>query len=209
MHKNDEAVLPTGAHDVLDYWFGDALTLGWPSQSRSALWFGGGKAVDSEIAARFGTLVEQALQGGLREWESEPLSRLALVIVLDQFTRNVFRGQAQAFAGDSRAHQLVLGALDRGWDAQLPLAAKVFLLMPLMHAEDLSAQEKCVQQFEALLASAPPERRKDLQGNLDFARQHRDIIVQFGRFPYRNQALGRTDTPEEEVFLRDGPRFGQ
>lgn len=200
---------PAGAREVLDYWFGDALTLGWPSQSRSALWFGGGKALDDEIARRFAASVEQALAGGLSDWESEPHCRLSLVILLDQFTRNVFRGQARAFSGDSRAQQLVRGALDLGWDEPLPLAAKVFLYMPLMHAEDPALQDLCVRRFESLLAAAPPERRKDLQGNLDFARQHRDIIAQFGRFPYRNQALGRADTQQEQAFMRNGPRFGQ
>ncbi len=209
MQEIDETPLPPGARDVLDFWFGDALTLGWPSQSRSAFWFRGGKALDDDIARRFGTLVEQALAGGLNDWEGGPQRRLALVILLDQFTRNVYRGQAQAFSGDSRAQHLAQDALDRGWDDLLPLAAKVFLYMPLMHAEDPALQDICVRRFETLLAAAPPERRKDLQGNLDFAREHQGIIARFGRFPYRNQACGRTDTLEEQVFLRDGPRFGQ
>lgn len=209
MQEKHEAPLPADAHAVLDFWFGDALTLGWPSQSRSALWFGGGKALDDDITRRFGGLVEQALQGGLGDWESGPQRRLALVILLDQFTRNVFRGQARAFAGDRRAQQLVQDALARGWDERLPLAARVFLYMPLMHAEDPALQHQCVRCFEALVATAPPERRKDVQGNLDFARQHCDIIVRYGRFPYRNQAMGRPDTPQEREFLRDGPRFGQ
>lgn len=209
MQEKHASPLPAGAQEVLDYWFGDALTLGWPSRSRSAFWFGGGKAVDNKIAKRFGALVEQALQGDLREWESAPLSLLALVILMDQFTRNVFRGEARAFAGDGRAQQLVQDALDLGWDAALPLAAQVFLLMPLMHAEELALQKQCVHQFEALLAAAPAKRRKHLQGNLAFARQHCDIIARFGRFPYRNQAMGRPDTSEEQAFLRDGPRFGQ
>lgn len=205
---NDEA-LPTGAREVLDFWLGDALTLGWPSESRNKFWFRGGKELDKDITQRFGDLVTQALQGALTQWESGPLARLALVIVLDQFTRNVFRGTPQAFAGDSRAQRLVLDAIDRGWDKRLPLAAQVFLYMPLMHAEDADQQERCVQCFESLLSTAPGEHRKDVQGNLDFAREHRDIIAQFGRFPYRNQAMGRSDTEAEKVFLRDGPRFGQ
>ena len=199
----------TGAAEVLRYWLGDAIELGWPSQSRSALWFGGGKALDADIAQRFGTQVGLALEGGLRDWETTPDSGLALVLLLDQFTRNVFRGQARAFAGDARAQTLVQSALQRGWQADLPLAGTVFLYMPLMHAEDLALQNECVRRFEALLASAPPERQEDLKGNLAFARQHRDIIARFGRFPYRNAALGRSDSPEETAYLRDGPRFGQ
>ncbi len=209
MQETPETLLPPAAGDVLDFWFGDALTLGWPSQSRSAFWFQGGKALDDDIARRFGALVEQALQGGLGDWESAPHRRLALVILLDQFTRNVYRHQAQAFAGDRRAQRLVQDALGRGWENPLPLAGKVFLFMPLMHAEDPALQDQCVRCFETLLTHAPPERQQDLQGNLDFARQHRDIIARFGRFPYRNQVLGRADTQEEREFLRDGPRFGQ
>lgn len=209
MRELQHPLFPTDAHAVLDFWLGDGLTLGWPSQSHSDLWFGGSKALDDDIAHRFGAGVEQALQGGLTDWADRPHSRLALVIVLDQFTRNVFRGQARAFAGDPRAQSLVQDALDHGWDAPLPLAGKVFLYMPLMHAENLAMQDLCVRQFETLVMHAPSERRKELQGNLDFAYQHRDIIARFGRLPYRNQALGRADTQEEQVFLRDGPRFGQ
>lgn len=199
----------TGPPQVLRYWFGDALERGWPSQSRSALWFGGGKAQDADISERFGALVEQALAGGLTDWEATPLDRLALVIVLDQFTRNVFRGQARAFAGDTRAQFLVSDALQRGWYADLPLACRIFLYMPLMHAEALGLQDECVRRFEQLQAGAPPERQNDLQGNLQFAREHRDIIARFGRFPYRNATMGRTSSAEEAEFLRDGPRFGQ
>ncbi len=198
-----------GATQVLDYWLGDAMELGWPSQSRSALWFGGGKERDDYIARRFGAPVEQAMAGGLAAWEATPLSLLALVIVLDQFGRNLFRGKGRAFGGDARAQSLVQDALTKGWQAQLPLAGAVFLYMPLMHAESLALQDECVRRFAELLAGAPPERHKDLQGNLAFAEKHRDIIVRFGRFPYRNAALGRTSSAAEEGFLRDGPRFGQ
>ena len=205
----DDGTPVVGPAQVLRYWFGDALELGWPSQSRSTLWFGGGKAQDADITGRFGTKVEQALADGLADWETTPHERLALVVVLDQFTRNVFRGQARAFAGDARAQSLVSDALQRGWQAELPLACTVFLLMPLMHAEDLGLQDECVRRFEQLPAGAPPERRQDLEGHLKFAREHRDIIARFGRFPYRNAALGRTSSAEEAEFLRDGPRFGQ
>lgn len=209
MNDTHDTNLPQAAAQVLGYWLGDALQLGWPSQSRSALWFGGGQAQDAEITRRFGDLVEQALEGGLGDWEDTPLARLALVIVLDQFTRNMFRGQARAFAGDARAQSLVMDALERQWDAQLPGAGAVFLYMPLMHAEDLALQDTCVRCFERLQAAAAPERQQDLQGHVRYAVTHRDIIARFGRFPYRNAALGRTDSAEETEFLRDGPRFGQ
>jgi uncharacterized protein (DUF924 family) len=207
--QHDDTDLPQAAAQVLDFWLGDAMQQGWPSQSRAGLWFGGGKEQDADIARRFGSRVEQALGGGLTQWEYTPATRLALVILLDQFTRNIYRGQGRAFDGDARAQTLVMDAVQRGWDLQLPGAGAVFLYMPLMHAEDLALQDQCVRCFESLLARAPAERQHDLRGNLAFARQHRDIIAQFGRFPYRNAALGRSSTDQEQQFLRDGPRFGQ
>ena len=199
----------TQAQTVLRFWLGDAMELGWPSQSRSELWFGGGAELDATVRERFGALVEEAMRGGLAEWEQQPLDCLALVLLLDQFTRNMYRGQSRAFAGDTRAQSLVTNALARGWDDELPLAGTVFLYMPLMHAENIVLQDECVRRFERLVTRAPKERVKDLQGNVEYARQHRDIIAEFGRFPYRNTALGRENVAQELVFLRDGPRFGQ
>ena len=194
---------------VLDYWLGDGIEKDWPTQDLGKRWFGGGAELDAEISARFGAAVEQALAGGLQSWEQPPLHRLALIILLDQFTRNVFRGDARAFAGDARAQQLVRQTIAAGEDLQLPWAARIFLYMPLMHAESPPLQDECVARFTRLVDDAPEALKQRLQGNLDFAHQHRDIIKLFGRFPYRNAALGRADTPEEQDFLRKGPRFGQ
>lgn len=196
-------------NQVLDFWLGDGITQDWPTQDLVKRWFSGGAELDAEIRARFGAAVDEALAGGLRDWEQPPLRRLALVILLDQFTRNVFRGSARAFAGDARAQQLVRQAVAAGEDQQLPWAARLFLYMPLMHAESPALQEECVARFTRLVADAPPALKQRLQGNLDYAHQHRDIIALFGRFPHRNAALGRADTPEEKDFLLKGPRFGQ
>lgn len=194
---------------VLDFWFGDGLVLGWPSQSRKELWFGGGAALDADVTQRFGEQVEAALRGGLADWETAALDRLALVILLDQFTRSVFRGQARAFSGDPRAQQLVRDALALGWDRQLPPAGRVFLYMPLMHAEDMALQDDCVRRFGQLVAQSGPRHGESLSGHLAAAEEHRAIIARFGRFPYRNRVLGRTDTEAERDFLARGPRFGQ
>lgn len=202
------AINPDAAR-VLAFWLEDGLQQGWPSRNLSEKWFRGGDALDQTIAQDFGDCVRSALAGELLTWEERPLDRLALVVVLDQFTRNVFRSQGQAFAGDAHAQTLVLDGITRGWDHQLPLVGKVFFYMPLMHAEDLALQETCVACFKALVDLAPPELRQGLQGNLDFAEQHRDIIECFGRFPYRNAVLGRTSSAEELAFLQGGPRFGQ
>ncbi|MFS2035477.1 DUF924 family protein [Polaromonas sp. CT11-55] len=199
----------TTPSQVLDYWLGDGIEKDWPTQDLGKRWFSGGAELDAEIHTRFGAAVDEALAGGLRDWEQPPLHRLALVILLDQFTRNIFRGTARAFAGDDRAQQLVRQAVAAGEDQQLPWAARLFLYMPLMHAESPALQDECVARFTRLVADAPEALKQRLQGNLDYAHQHRDIIKLFGRFPYRNAVLGRADTPEEQDFLQRGPRFGQ
>ncbi|MDB5851022.1 MAG: hypothetical protein JWP29_4774 [Rhodoferax sp.] len=204
------AVHEPGVTDVVGFWLGDALTEGWPSdKATSKRWWISSKALDAQIAARFGARVHDALAGGLGCWEVKPMARLALLIVLDQFTRNVFRGTARAFAGDARAQGLALDALDRGLDADLPLAGRLFLAMPLMHAEDRLLQERGVRYFTTLAEAAPPTVRPTVLQSVDSAREHRDLVARFGRFPYRNQVLGRIDTPEETAFLQHGPRFGQ
>lgn len=185
---------------ILDFWFGEGM---------SKRWFSGGPELDEEIRSRFGKQVALAQAGGLTDWEADPQSRLALVIVLDQFSRNIFRGKSKAFAGDERAQQLVTDALARGFDAELPWMGRVFLYMPLMHAESLALQEESVKRFTALEAAVPDDLRASVQSSLDYARQHRDIIARLGRFPYRNSALGRTNTALEFDFLKNGPRFGQ
>ncbi|SFU38968.1 Uncharacterized conserved protein, DUF924 family [Polaromonas sp. YR568] len=195
--------------EVLDFWLGDGVHKEWPTQDLNKRWFSGGAELDTEISERFGSDVEAAVAGGLQDWEQPPLNRLALVILLDQFTRNVFRGKGEAFAGDARAQQLVLQALADGEDLTLPWAGRLFLYMPLMHAESLALQDECVARFVRLQADAPDSLKQRLQSNIDFAHLHRDIIARFGRFPYRNAALGRLDTAEEADFLLKGPRFGQ
>ena len=172
-------------------------------------WFKGGVELDLEIKARFEGRVNEAMAGGLTDWQRTALDRLALIILLDQFTRNVYRGQARAFDGDARAQQLVTDLLVTGDDARLPWIGRVFAYMPLMHAEDIALQQACVAHFEQLVSDAPDSLKVRLQGNLDFARQHQEIIVRFGRFPYRNAVLGRANRVDEDVFLKDGPRFGQ
>jgi uncharacterized protein (DUF924 family) len=197
------------AESILTFWFGDGLTLGWPSVDKSPLWWGGGAALDAQITAQFGDKVRAAVAGGLTDWESQPLDRLALVILLDQFTRNVFRSKPAAFAGDARAQTLVQQGLELRVDESLPWVGRVFFYMPLMHAENLALQDLALQRFTQLHASAPEPIQAKLKGNLDSAVEHRNIIAQFGRFAHRNAVLGRTSTAQELEFLTHGPRFGQ
>lgn len=197
------------AEQVLEFWLGDALTLGWPSQSRSELWFGGGKALDQQIESAFGDLVRQATAGGLAHWEAAPLDRLALVLLLDQFTRNVFRGSAEAFCGDQRALAIALDTIDRSWDAVLPLAGKVFLMLPLSHAESLDMQERAVAYISRVASAAPARYKAALESHVKSAHEHRAIVAEFGRFPHRNAVLGRSTTAREQAWLVTGRRFGQ
>lgn len=201
--------LPAAAQSLLDLWFGDGLTRGWPSAPRDDLWFKATPALDAELRQRFGADVEAALAGQRDDWAATPLGRLALVLLLDQLPRNLYRRQARAFAGDARAQALVAEALARGEDEALPTIARVFLYLPLTHAETLPLQHECVRRFERLRTGALPDHQADLDNNLRYAMLHRDIVARFGRFPHRNEALGRECTAEELEFLKDGPRFGQ
>lgn len=203
------ATRATKPTDVLDFWLGDGLAQGWPTQDMNKRWFQGSAALDQDIKTRFGKDLAQAMSGGLKDWESDAHSRLALIILLDQFSRNVFRGTAQAFAGDARARQLTQQALAAHEDLQLSWVARAFLYMPLMHAEDAQLQQESVDCFCRLLADVPAPIKPLIQGNLKFAREHQAMIARFGRFPYRNAVLHRASTPEETEFLANGPRYGQ
>jgi uncharacterized protein (DUF924 family) len=181
--------------DVLRFWFGEE------SPSFRKLWFQSSKAEDEEITARFEALFDAALEGKLAHWEGEAQSALALVILLDQFGRNMFRGTAKAFAGDAMALRVSLLCIVNGWDKLLRSDfERAFLYMPLEHAESATVLELCERKM-AELTSAPQFAT--------FAKGHGDIIRKFGRYPHRNKVLGRASTPEELVYLKDAERFGQ
>ncbi|MBS1162281.1 MAG: rane protein [Burkholderiaceae bacterium] len=180
--------------EVLDFWFGDGNGV-------DSRWFRRSDAFDREIAARFGAAVESALAGGPERWAETSDGALALILLLDQFTRNMYRGTARAFAGDAQALALSRRLVATGEHLQLPPLRRWFAYMPLEHAEDLALQAQCVQLFEALVADAGPHREA-LAGALDYARRHHDVIARFGRFPHRNAVLGRDSSAEEAAFLR-------
>jgi uncharacterized protein (DUF924 family) len=170
---------------VIDFWFRE-LT---PDQ-----WFeGGDPALDDLIRRRFGDMLAQARDGGLDDWAGSPRGRLALIIVLDQFSRNIHRGLGESFVSDAKAQALTLEGIALGLDKALNLAERQFFYMPLMHAEDIALQQQCVGQFEAL--------KQEVEGILGFATRHAAIIERFGRFPHRNKMMGRTSTAEEEAFI--------
>jgi uncharacterized protein (DUF924 family) len=195
--------------EILEFWFGE----GDPIQAflaRQEAWFKADPAFDAELGRRFGKTLEAAIRGELDPWKASARGRLALILCLDQFSRNLFRGKPEAFAQDPAALALVLEGLERGTDAALSVPERAFFYMPLQHAEDPSIQELSVRSFERLAEGAPAAIRSHLEGFAAYARGHRDIIARFGRFPHRNRVLGRESTPEETAFLSGGgPTFGQ
>ncbi|MCB9717980.1 MAG: DUF924 domain-containing protein [Myxococcales bacterium] len=195
---------------ILEYWFGALEGPHDVDPSKNALWWAGGAAIDAEIRERFGELVTRARAGELDHWAESPRPALALVILLDQFTRNLGRGTAEAFAGDAAALRVTLRALERGFDQQLRPVERGFLCMPLMHAEDREMARRSLEVFARL---AKEVAELGLEGHPDFhpsAVTHAEIVERFGRYPHRNPLLGREPTPEETAFLADGgPSFGQ
>jgi len=177
--------------EVLAFWFGEA-----PGPSREA-WFRKDPAFDASMRGQFGFLHAQAAAGGLQDWEGAPECALALVVVLDQFSRNLYRNDARAFAQDARALALARKAVENGWDLARKPVERQFFYLPFEHAEDLAMQDMAAELF-ATLEDYPQTRGLGV-----WAEKHRVIIRRFGRFPHRNAALGRESTAEELAFLRE------
>lgn len=189
--------------DVLDFWFGPLRPAEAPEAGRFALWFGKNPETDRAIRERFEADVLLASEGRRDSWAATPRGTLALVVLLDQFPRNLWRGAPRAFAFDARALALSLAAQARGDDRALHPAERGFLYLPMEHAESLEMQERSVRAFARLAAEAPPALRELTESFRDYAVRHRDAIARFGRFPHRNAILGRPSTPEEIAFLRE------
>jgi len=188
--------------DVLDFWFGvpGSPDAGKPRRA----WFVKKDDFDATIRTRFGATIEQALAGGLRDWDAAgPQGTLARILVLDQFTRNAYRNTPQSFAGDALALAAARALVDTGADRALAPLQRAFVYMPFEHAEDATMQARAVELFGMLAAEHP-----GFDDMLDYAHRHRDVIARFGRFPHRNGILGRASTPDEVEFLRQpGSRF--
>lgn len=181
---------------VLDFWF---LPLNDPGHLRPRPeWFRKDVEFDRSIREQFLALIEQALAGELLAWHAHAQGALACLILLDQFPRNIWRDTARAFAGDPQALTLALDMIDKGMDRGLTSSERLFVYLPLMHAEDLALQQQCVDLFRELAEHYPEQ-----QEALAYAIRHYDIIARFGRFPHRNQQLARTSTPEEAQFLTE------
>lgn len=195
---------------ILEFWF-SARELDAPQiDSRMERWFGSDPALDQQIRDEFGPLVEEALAGRHEDWAATAEGRLALILLLDQFPRSLYRGTAEAFATDLEALRLSVSGLQLGADAVLDPVERIFFYMPMQHAESAEIQAESVAAFRRLCDEAPDDMQPLFAGVHAYAMQHRDIIAHFGRFPHRNAALGRETTPEEQAWLdAGGTRFGQ
>ena len=195
---------------VLSFWFKDKELTAPQIDGRMDVWFGEDPMFDEEIATRFADDVEQASEGNLDHWASTPRGRLALIILIDQFRRNIYRNSMEAFAKDKAALKLcVEGAMEKK-DKGLSPIERVFFYMPLQHAESRKVQKKSVDIFNKLAAAVSPTYRETFETVAQFAELHADIVEQFGRFPHRNKIMGRENTPEEAQYLAgDVPTFGQ
>ena len=188
--------LPPEAQAVLDFWFGDT-TVDRPE------WFRKDPGFDDRIRQRFGALIERALTGDLDRWADAPYSALARIVLLDQFTRNVFRDTPRAFAGDAQALAAARQMVAQGFDRELPPLQRGFVYLPFEHAESAEAQAESLRLFGALAAEVPA-----LADKLLWAEKHAQVIARFGRYPHRNAVLGRVSTPDEVAFLAEpGSRF--
>ncbi|QQX59335.1 DUF924 family protein [Pseudomonas chlororaphis] len=188
---------------LLDWWFGSAEKPADIVAEKGKLWFGKRDSQDLEARERFGDLVEQALAGGLTEWAQRPQGWLALVVLLDQLPRMLYRETPKSFAGDLRAQALVAQGIAADFDRQLPAMQRSFIYLVFEHCENLAVQNEAISRFAALHDEQSPEDRPVFADQLDYAERHQKIIARFGRFPHRNRILGRESTPEELAFLRE------
>lgn len=194
--------------EVLQFWLG-ALADGFADDAHRRRWFAADPARDAEIRDRFGHVLLAAASGNLDSWLDSPEGALALVIVCDQFSRQIHRGDARAFATDPAALDITRKLVEQGEDQNLGFDQRAFLYMPFQHSESRLDQHTSIGLFSALRRSAPAEMRHHGDSFLDNARQHRDIVMRFGRFPHRNAVLGRTSGAAELTFLKSASSFGQ
>lgn len=183
---------------VLSFWFGNSTGQS-PEAELRRRWFKKSDDFDREIREGFGNLHRALMAGQYAEWTETALGSLARVLVLDQFSRNIFRNEPGAFASDALALATTDHVLESGSLTELSPDGQCFVLMPLMHAEDRARQIQSVEQFTALAERAPEQ--PGLKSNVDYARRHQEIVDRFGRYPHRNAILGRSSTPEETEFL--------
>lgn len=196
--------------EVLEFWFADALTSPAAAEARGSFWFGSDPVTDSLIWELYADTVSDAAAGHYDDWLQTARGRLALIIVLDQFPRNIYRGTAEVYRYDPMVITLAQAGVALGQLAGLTVPEQAFFLMPYQHCEDLEVQRAGVALMQAMVSEAAPEWQDCARGFANFAVRHFDIVESYGRFPHRNKVLGRNSTEAETRFLREGGEtFGQ
>ena len=190
--------------DILQFWFGAFPTPYTADVTKSDMWFKNGAAYDSEIFINFGADYDKAINGELDHWIDSWRGRLALIILLDQFSRHIHRGNAEAFAQDEKAQALCIDGIAAADDSRCHAIERSFFYLPLEHAEDIEKQELSLRAYEQLVRDVPDEYKKSFEITLSYARSHHFVIEKFGRFPELNEILGRESTAEELKFIADG-----
>lgn len=195
--------------EVHEFWFG-TIENERCSQEQSKIWYESSAAQDKQITEQFGDLFRQAKEGSLSEWQMSAKGQLSLIILLDQFSRNMFRGTAEAFATDDVALSICLTGMEQTQDKSLTLVERLFFYHPLQHSESIEIQQLSVRTHESLIQEYSGELQEYAKYALGFAKEHHDIVREFGRFPHRNVALERASTEAELNYLSSGgKRFGQ
>ncbi len=189
---------------ILKFWFGELKEDEVPTERLRKMWWAKDEAIDEYIRTNFESDLVRAKESALSGWENSPKGALALIILLDQFSRNIYRGFSEAFSQDRQALSIALGGIEKGFDKELHPVERTFFYTPFMHSEDLNMQRKSLQLFRGLERSftSPPKLAQVLSENRKYAERHYEIIERFGRYPHRNEILGRGSTDEELEFLK-------
>lgn len=189
--------------DVLKFWFGRVEETIVPTEHRAKIWFGDDEETDQEIKWRFTPVLEKAMTGQTADWEKTPRGQLASIIVLDQFSRHIYRGSAKAFDQDEKALSICISGMQHEADHSLSLIERVFYYFPLLHSEKIVYQEQSLRAYRALVDLAFSETRVIFDSFFRFANHHYSIVQRFGRFPQRNKALHRDTTQAENDFMTE------
>ena len=196
--------------EVLTFWFKEKELSAPQIDGRMDLWFGDDQVFDQQVVNEFANDVERASEGELDHWAHEPRGRLALILLLDQFRRNIYRNTPEAFAKDKLALKLCVEGAAEKMDKGLSPIQRAFFYMPLQHAESRKVQRKSCEMYRHLAKDVSPTYKETFDTITQFAELHADIVEQYGRFPHRNKVLNRANTAEEDEYLSDdAPTFGQ
>ncbi len=202
--------LPEFDHeDILRFWFTEEPGDPVKAAEQFKLWFNTTAAFDHRIIEKFSSMLEQAIVGNLDHWTSTARGSLALIILFDQITRTIYRGQARAFGSDHRAFSIAENSIAKGFDREVEFIERLMFYLPFEHGEDLEVQDKCVAYFQILDELAAPGFKSIAQSCVKSGKEHREVIKRFGRFPHRNKILGRHSTPEEIVWASEHHGWGQ